>query len=65
METEADPACGFERPREKSLGNERSRTVYNIARNKYRIVDQLSLSRRLYPVIGTHREYDGIDAQTV
>jgi mRNA interferase HigB len=41
--------------------------VFNIAGNKYRIVVWTNYPYRVVYVrfIGTHRQYDGIDAQTV
>ena len=43
------------------------RAVFNIAGNKYRIVVWINYPYRVVYVrfIGTHRQYDGIDAQTV
>lgn len=43
------------------------RVVFNIARNKYRIVVWINYPYRVIYVrfIGTHRQYDLIDAQTV
>jgi len=43
------------------------RAVFNIAGNKYRIVVWINYSYRVVYIrfIGTHRQYDGIDAQTV
>lgn len=43
------------------------RVVFNIARNKYRIVVWINYSYRVVYVrfIGTHRQYDAIDAQTI
>jgi mRNA interferase HigB len=43
------------------------RVVFNIAGNKYRIggLDQLSVSCGLRRFVGTHRQYDKIDAQTI
>ena len=44
-----------------------SRAVFNIAGNKYRIVAWINYPYRVVYIrfIGTHRQYDGIDAQTV
>jgi mRNA interferase HigB len=43
------------------------RAVFNIAANKYRIVVWIKYSYRVVYIrfIGTHRQYDGINAQTV
>jgi mRNA interferase HigB len=43
------------------------RAVFNIAGNKYRIVVWINYPYRVVYVrfIGTHRQYDRIDAQTV
>jgi mRNA interferase HigB len=43
------------------------RAVFNIAGNKYRIVVWINYPYRVVYVrfIGTHRQYDAIDAQTV
>ncbi len=43
------------------------RAVFNIAGNKYRIVVWINYPYRVVYVrfIGTHRQYDGIDAQTI
>jgi mRNA interferase HigB len=43
------------------------RAVFNIAGNKYRIVIWINYPYRVVDVrfIGTHRQYDRIDAQTV
>ena len=43
------------------------RVVFNIAGNKYRIVVWINHPYRVLYVrfIGTHRQYDGIDAQTI
>jgi mRNA interferase HigB len=43
------------------------RVVFNIAGNKYRLVVWINYAHGVVYVrfIGTHREYDGIDAQTV
>jgi mRNA interferase HigB len=43
------------------------RVVFNIAGNKYRIVVWINHPYRVVYIrfIGTHRQYDGIDAQTI
>jgi len=43
------------------------RVVFNIAGNKYRIVAWINYSYRVVYIrfIGTHRQYDRIDAQTI
>lgn len=43
------------------------RVVFNIAGNKYRLVTHISFTMQIVFVkfIGTHAEYDQIDAQTV
>jgi mRNA interferase HigB len=43
------------------------RVVFNIAGNKYRIVAWINYPYRVLYVrfVGTHRQYDAIDAQTV
>ena len=41
------------------------RAVFNIAGNKYRIVVWINYPYRVVRFIGTHRQYDKIDAQTV
>ena len=43
------------------------RVVFNIAGNKYRIVAWINYPYRVVYIrfIGTHRQYDGIDAQTI
>jgi mRNA interferase HigB len=43
------------------------RVVFNIAGNKYRIVVRINYPYRVVYIrfIGTHRQYDQIDAQTV
>ncbi|MDA0368949.1 MAG: type II toxin-antitoxin system HigB family toxin [Proteobacteria bacterium] len=43
------------------------RVVFNIAGNKYRLVVWINYSYRVVYIrfIGTHRQYDRIDAQTV
>lgn len=44
-----------------------NRVVFNIAGNKYRIVTGINYPYRIVYVkfIGTHKQYDAIDAQTV
>lgn len=44
-----------------------NRVVFNIAGNKYRLIVQLSYTRQwvFIKFIGTHAEYDRIDAATV
>jgi mRNA interferase HigB len=44
-----------------------SRVVFNIAGNKYRVVVWLNYPYRVVYIrfIGTHRQYDAIDAQTI
>lgn len=43
------------------------RAVFNIAGNKYRIVVWINYPYRVVYIrfIGTHRQYDAIDAQTI
>ena len=43
------------------------RAVFNIAGNTYRIVVWINYAYRVVYIrfIGTHRQYDGIDAQTI
>lgn len=43
------------------------RVVFNIGGNKYRVVVWINYPYRVVYVrfIGTHRQYDGIDAQTI
>lgn len=43
------------------------RLVFNVAGNKYRIVVWINYPYRVVYVrfVGTHRQYDGIDAQTI
>jgi mRNA interferase HigB len=52
--------------RSASIPND-GRAVFNIAGNKYRIVVWINYPYRVVYIrfIGTHRQYDGIDAQTV
>ena len=44
-----------------------NRVVFNIARNKYRLIVQISYVRQwvFIKFIGTHAEYDKVDANTV
>jgi mRNA interferase HigB len=44
-----------------------SRAVFNIAGNKYRVVVWINYPYRVVYIrfIGTHRQYDAIDAQTI
>jgi mRNA interferase HigB len=44
---------------------QKGRIVFNIAGNKYRLVVQLWNTRVYVRFIGTHQEYDAIDAQTI
>ncbi|RTK97800.1 MAG: type II toxin-antitoxin system HigB family toxin [Lysobacterales bacterium] len=43
------------------------RVVFNIAGNKYRLVVWINYAHRVVYIrfIGTHAQYDGIDAQTI
>jgi mRNA interferase HigB len=43
------------------------RVVFNVAGNKYRVVVWINYPYRVVYIrfIGTHRQYDGIDAQTI
>lgn len=43
------------------------RVVFNVAANKYRLVVWINYPYRVVYIrfIGTHKQYDGIDAQTV
>jgi mRNA interferase HigB len=44
-----------------------NRVIFNIARNKYRLIVQISYARQwvFIKFIGTHAEYDKVDANTV
>ena len=44
-----------------------SRVVFNVAGNKYRVVMWINYPYRVVYVrfVGTHRQYDAIDAQTI
>jgi mRNA interferase HigB len=44
-----------------------NRVVFNIARNKYRLIVKISYARQwvFIKFIGTHAEYDKVDANTV
>lgn len=44
-----------------------SRVVFNIARNKYRLIVQISYPRQwvFIKFIGTHSEYDKVDVNTI
>ncbi|REG79489.1 type II toxin-antitoxin system HigB family toxin [Algoriphagus antarcticus] len=44
-----------------------SRVVFNIARNKYRLIVQISFPRQwvFIKFIGTHSEYDKVDVNTI
>ncbi|MFC4871958.1 type II toxin-antitoxin system HigB family toxin [Negadavirga shengliensis] len=44
-----------------------NRVVFNIARNKYRFIVQISYIRQwvFIKFIGTHAEYDKVDANTI
>lgn len=44
-----------------------NRVVFNIARNKYRLIAQISFIRQwvFIKFIGTHSEYDKVDANTI
>ena len=43
------------------------RVVFNIGANKYRVVVWINTTYRVVYIrfIGTHKRYDGIDAQTI
>src|SRR6185437_1954762 len=66
-------AADWSQPREvkADFGNasilQDGRVVFNIAGNKYRLVTWINYDYRVVYVrfIGTHRQYDKIDAQTV
>ena len=62
----ATPADVKRAIRSASILND-GRAVFNIAGNKYRIVVWINYPYRVVYVrfIGTHRQYDRIDAQTV
>ena len=60
------PAAGKRDLRTASILKD-GRAVFNIAGNKYRIVVWINYDYRIVYIrfIGTHRQYDRIDAQTV
>jgi mRNA interferase HigB len=62
----ADPADVKRDIRSASILKD-GRTVFNIAGNKYRIVVWINYPYRVVYVrfIGTHRQYDRVDAQTI
>lgn len=47
------------------VGN--NRVVFNIAGNKYRLIVKINYAYQLIYIrfVGTHKEYDGVDAYTV
>lgn len=53
--------------RDFSARRQQLRVVFNIAGNKYRIVVWINYPYRVVYIrfIGTHRQYDRIDAQTI
>ena len=62
----ASPAAVKDAVRSASILKD-GRVVFNIAGNKYRIVVWINYPYRVAYIrfIGTHRQYDSIDAQTV
>ena len=62
----ADPAQVKQDIRSASILKD-GRVVFNIAGNKYRIVAWINYPYRIVYIrfIGTHRQYDTIDAQTI
>lgn len=49
------------------LADARDRVVFNVAGNKVRVVVWINYPYRVVYLrfVGTHRQYDGIDAQTI